>query len=506
MILQKKSYSRYITFPVKTICRSKRRFKNACKITQKRVHLIHINSSEKTAFCSQEITVVSETNRQYKGHGEKTMNIVIFTDTYLPKIDGVAVSVSGFVKMMTPKGHRFLIFCPSYPGTDSEESDTLSGSESVIIHRFKSAPLPSYPDIKVVLPSYKKISKALEKFNPDIIHFQTPGILGHFAVIAAHLFNIPCVGTYHTLVSEQDTYLSFYRLLRVDRLYNYFMKGKKIKTRLDKIERKESRSIKKKVILNLANMLYNYGEIIISPSQLIKKELISYQVKKPVVVVSNGIELDKFTGKQRKHPGNAPSLLHVGRISYEKNCEVLLKAFALILKEIPDATLHIIGDGPALPSLRIEAKQLGITDKVSFPGFVKRDDLPEIYLKHDIFLTASTMETQGLVALESAATGLPMIGVDSYALPELIRHNVNGYISQPFDHITMAANTVKLLKSPEIYESFSKHSLEIAAEHDIHTSADKLLSIYQMIIDSSKQQRNITNSDSNGISQYEYDK
>ncbi len=416
------------------------------------------------------------------------MNIVIFTDTYLPKIDGVAISVSNFMKYMVPEGHRFLIFCPSYAGTEREETV----SESVKIIRFKSAPLPSYPDIKVVIPSHRRIRKALEEFRPDIIHFQTPGMLGHYAVLASHLYSIPCTGTYHTLVSEQDMYLSLYRLLRMDRILNYFRTGRKIRKNLNKIERKSVKSIKKRVILGLANMLYDQGEMIISPSQLIRKELQSYGVRKPVVTVSNGLELDKFSSEPRKFPGKAPRLLHVGRISYEKNCEVILKSFALILEKIPDAVLSIIGDGPALPSLKIEAKQLGIDSKVSFPGFIKHDDLPETYRNHDIFLTASTMETQGLVALESAASGLPLVGVDAYALPEIIVDGHNGFIAPPGDHQEIAAAAIRILTDPDLYEVFSENSISVASGHDIKACSRKLEETYKMVIDSFNRHSTVT--------------
>ncbi|HNE23926.1 MAG TPA: glycosyltransferase, partial [Leptospiraceae bacterium] len=405
-------------------------------------------------------------------------NVVIFTDTYLPKVDGVGISVDHFTRILGGRGHNFVICAPRYSDHDPE---TISDHIHVI--RFKNAPLPSYPDIKVVIPSHKKLTKAMTMFPPDLVHIQTPGLLGQYGVLAAKMYGVPMIGTYHTLVSEQDTYISLYRLLKVDTLLNYFKSHKKIEKRLDKIERKKKeKTLKSQLIYKLTLGLYQAGELIISPSHLIKKDLVEGGASIPIEVVSNGMDLDRFRG-EIKEPRKPPKFLHVGRISFEKNCEVVLKAFALILEKIPDATLDIIGDGPALTSIKIEAKQIGVFDRCNFPGFVAHGSLHEIYPKYDLFLTASTMETQGLVVLEAMACGLPCVGVNAYALPELIQHERNGFVVEPFDHIHMAERALQLLGDPELYKKFSAQSLAIAGEHELNSCADRLESVYHSVVE-----------------------
>ena len=406
------------------------------------------------------------------------MNIVIFTDTFLPKIDGVGISVDHFSRILAGRGHKFMILCPRY-----DSNDFMRIGDNIEIQRFKNAPLPSYPEIKVVLPSRKKVRRAMTDFKPDLVHIQSPGLLGQYGVLAARMYGVPHIGTYHTLISEQDTYISLYRLLKMDSLLNYFKSEKKIKPRLDKIEvGKKEKTIKKRIILKLCNSLYETGRLIISPSHLIKKELESNGVTTPIEVISNGMDLTRFTGTVRQANIDAPRFLHVGRISYEKNCEVVLKAFALILQKKPGATLDIMGDGPALTSLKIEAKQLGIIDKVNFTGFVQRETLPEKYPQYDVFMTASTMETQGLVVLEAISCGVPCVGVDSFALPELIRHGENGFIVEPFDHINMAARAMELLENPETYKKFSSAGLDLSREHELERCADKLERVYKSVV------------------------
>ena len=136
--------------------------------------------------------------------------------------------------------------------------------------------------------------------------------------------------------------------------------------------------------------------------------------------------------------------------------------------------------------MKIEARQHDVYDKINFPGFVSRDTLPGIYPKYDLFLTASTMETQGLVVLEAMACGLPCVGVNSFALPELIQDGRNGYIVEPGHHIDMAERAMKILKDRDLYRSFSEQSLAIAQEHDIGNCAVKLENTYKQAIESYK--------------------
>lgn len=409
------------------------------------------------------------------------MNIVIFTDTYLPKIDGVGISVDNFSRLLSQKGHQFVICAPKY-----EDEESVETPEGVQIIRFKNAPLPSYPEIKVVLPSHKRLNKAMHAFGegqkPDLIHIETPGLLGQYGVFASKMYNVPMLGTYHTLVSEQDTYISLYRLLKVDTLLGYFKANKKIKKNLEKVERKDTSGFKKRLIMQLTNKLYDQCSIVVSPSFLIKEELMATGLRAPVEVVSNGMDLTRFKGDAKAQPQDPPKFLHVGRISYEKNCDVVLKAFSLIQEQIPGATLDIIGDGPAVPSLKVEANQLDLQDHITFHGYVPHKELHTRYPQYDCFLTASTMETQGLVVLEAMACGLPCVGVDKFALPELIQDDRNGFIVEPYDHVAMAKKALEMVQDNNLFRRFSEQSLAIAQEHELNRCAERMETVYKMVL------------------------
>lgn len=405
------------------------------------------------------------------------MRILYFTDTFLPKIDGVAISIKNFSEHLSARGHEFRILCPRYG-----EGDFSRINDNIHIERFRCGYLPSYPDIKVVLPSPNKIRRVFKEFKPDVVHIHTPGLMGLYAVNASEKYGVPTIGTYHTLMAEQDMYVSFYRLLKIDKLFmkiSRFKKRLKIKD-LIKVEKFNKLNIRKKVILKICNNLYDRCDQIISPSHLLKNQLLEYGIKKPITVVSNGMDLSRFKGSVRELPEN-PKLLHVGRISYEKNCDVIINSFKLINEQIPSSTLTIIGEGPALGSLKIQAEKLGLADKIHFLGFINHDILHEYYPKYDAFLTASTMETQGLVILEAIACGLPAIGVNSFAIPELVVDNKNGYIAEPFNVREIADKTILLLTEKEKFSEFSKASMEIASEHELGKCVDKMEEVYRNV-------------------------
>ena len=405
------------------------------------------------------------------------LRVLIFSDSYLPKIDGIGISTDRFTRLLAKEGHEFVVVCPRYSKDDFEKV-----GKRIQIIRLPNRSLPSYPDVRLVLPKYRKLKKMIKEFKPHLIHFQTPGILGTVAGFLARKYKIPLVGTYHTMMNELGEYISPYRLLKLDRLVQKILQGTKLSKLSDhKVAHKKQKSLTNKLIYKITNSVYEQGKLIISPSILIKQELEKQKVKVPVVVVSNGMDLKKFSGKPRKL-SKKPKLLHVGRIGFEKNADVLVRSFVEVKKKIPEATFSIVGDGPALASVKELAIALKIDSSIDFPGFIRPEQLPEVYENHDFFWTASAMETQGLVALEASACGLPSVGVDAYALPELIIHGNNGFIAPPFDHLKIARYAVSILTDAKLYKKFSANAIQVAARHDVKKSAKKLLKVYEKVI------------------------
>jgi glycosyltransferase involved in cell wall biosynthesis len=119
-------------------------------------------------------------------------------------------------------------------------------------------------------------------------------------------------------------------------------------------------------------------------------------------------------------------------------------------------------------------------------GFVSRAIIKKTLKRHDFFVTASTMETQGLVLLEAMAAGLPVIGVDALAVPELVHNEVNGYLVEPRNPEQMAEAMLKLTESAKRNKEFGEKSLEMAEVHDLPNCAAKLERVYEDLIASKK--------------------
>jgi glycosyltransferase involved in cell wall biosynthesis len=416
------------------------------------------------------------------------MKIAIFTDTYLPNSGGVVRSLVNSTNLLTLKNHEVLIFAPSAKGYRDQPQ------ENVKVYRFSSIPLPTYKCFRIAFPSIIKTIKILRTEDPDIIHVLDPATIGIVGIICGKLLRLPVAGTFHTLFTETLTYISPYRLLGIDKLLTYYQtkvinqdnivdlkkdtqrKLGQIAKRINKFAdidiikdskvkygNSDTEGLHKKIIWKIINWVYNKCILVTAPSESIIEELKKKGVKSKIIYLSNGIDIDKFAFK-KEYRKNSYKILHIGRLGFEKNVEVIIKAMPSILGVFPNAKLTIVGSGPALLSLVILTKKLKLNDNVVFSGYIPNNELPDMIRDHDIFVTASTMETQGLVILESMSCGLPVVGVDKYAIPDLVK------------------NVTKLLKNRELIEEYGMNSARIAKEHALEIVNEELENAYKLAI------------------------
>ena len=206
----------------------------------------------------------------------------------------------------------------------------------------------------------------------------------------------------------------------------------------------------------------------------------------PVEAVSNGVDLSSF------RPGrvlsefyskygimhDVPVVLYVGRVDPEKKVELVVEAFRRAHQMIPAMQLVIVGDG--VDRRRLEDKYAGVSE-VKFLGKVLPPDLYEIYKIGSVFVTASEIETQGIVLIEAAASGLPLIAVDKGAVGEVCINNKNGYLCRPGDVDEISDAIVKILSNLERRKEFAQKSIEIAGEHDFEKTLDQFIEIYGQV-------------------------
>lgn len=430
------------------------------------------------------------------------MRIAIFTDTYLPDKNGVATSIGSFVKLLADDGHQIAIFCPRPKNCNDEFQ------KNITIKRYSGFSTPTYKTIKLAVPSIFTVVKDLKEFEPDIIHIQTPMTLGWLGIWASNILKIKNIQTYHTYIPDFLFYVKPKTILGISQMANYVNNSRfvnsmakvdvssenfssrrwqgyaarTIKVVSEKVAKNENSKTSERIGRDYTRLVYNRAEIILTPSNAMKKILQKQGVRPPVEVLSNGIDYDFFKKKTDFSIKN--KIVHIGRLGFEKDVDVVIKAFALARKQNPKLKLDIYGDGPARDSLENLVSELGIEGGVKFFGFYNIAEVSQFLCDYDCFATASTIETQGIVILEAMAAGLPVLGVDVLAVPEIVLDDQNGYLSSERDINGMAKNMQRIVSDEKKLQQFGQMSLQIAKSHEIANCKDRLVGFYQRVIDS----------------------
>lgn len=428
------------------------------------------------------------------------MRIAIFTDTYLPDKNGVAMSIDHFTRLLADDGHQIVVYCPKSGRYKDKKYPNIN------VRRYASFSFPSYKDIKISTPFILSVTKDLKAFNPDIIHIQTPMAVGWIGIWAARILKKKSIQTYHTYIPDFLVYLQPKTLFGVNKLANYINNsrlikelaeddtsienfdsaklklylGNKIKDFTKKLSENKNTKFTDKFGKDYTRAVYERSKLVLTPSNAMRKILIKQGVRSRVEVLSNGINYDFF--KKKEDYEIKKKMVYFGRLGYEKNVDVVIKAFDAALKKDADLRLDILGDGPARASLQNLAKELGIAKQVNFGGAYDIKKLSQQLHEYDFFVTASTIETQGIVILEAMASGLPVLGVDKLAVPEVVLDGKNGYLSKPGNVASMAKNMIKILEDPDRLKHFGKKSLAIAKSHEIMHCKDRLIGYYEQAI------------------------
>ena len=413
------------------------------------------------------------------------MKIVIATAVYYPQINGVAVFSHNLACGLAARGHEVLVICPSQTGKSYEEIQ-----DKVKVCYLKSINAKVYPDQIHEVPPKKKIGKVtlpkiwyryglrvsvfpqrevariLDEFGPEIVHVQVSDPIGLSVVGWARKHQVPVVTTEHNQPEVLTDSLKIPKPLKkgANAVLSAYFRNRQSKS-----------------------------DFVTMPTERAIKNLFSKTKKDlgvPIAAVSNGVDLKCFkpgkaaTEIYQKYnlPSDRPIALYVGRVDPEKQVGTVVKAFKKVLKKVPEAMLVVVGDGVDKARLIKLAANLGIGDNVRFLGKVLPPDLYELYKMGWVFVTASEIETQGIVLIEAAACGLPLIAVDKGAVAEVCQDEVNGYLCQP-GGVAEIANALELiLKDEKLRKKFAAESLKIANEHDFEQTLDRFENIYQRLL------------------------
>ncbi|MBN2535071.1 MAG: glycosyltransferase family 4 protein [Spirochaetales bacterium] len=379
------------------------------------------------------------------------MNIGLFSDTYLPQINGVVTSLEIFRKELEKKGHKIYIFCPRIGSMNN-----LPVS-STYLKRFISIPYFLQREYRIVFPLSSKLLH-FSKYNLDVIHSHDFFPLGILAWILSKKFNIPHVHTYHTLWTEYAHYSFLPRGMG-----SGFLKW-------------------------WSKIFCNSCDLIISPSSLIKNVLESYDVKTKIEIIPTGIDYESFTksnGKKVREELHLSQKIRIlsfaGRLGKEKNIYFLLRAFKLIQDKYPLSILLIIGDGPEKKSLIHFTQSLKLKGKILFLGYKKRNEVLSILSQSDLFVFPSKTETQGLSLLEALACGTPAVAIKAMGVADILKDDVGGYLVNDNEK-EFADKVDTILKDNMLHKKKVEEAVKRAEEFSSSRMTEKLVKSYESVL------------------------
>lgn len=388
----------------------------------------------------------------------RPLRILMISDVYFPRINGVSTSIQTFSRALRQEGHRVTLIAPAYPAPRTGHSD-----EDII--RIPSRALVNDPEDRMM--KRRRIRQLLPRLRAgdyQLIHVQTPFVAHYAGRELARALGLPLLVSYHTFFEE---YLHHYVPLLPRTALRWLARS---------FTRRQGNEV----------------EALVAPSEAMRRVLLDYGIQRPIAVIPTGIEANAFVPgdgnafKQRLGmPRKAPTLVHVGRIAHEKNIGFLLDVMAQLLPSQPEAQLIIAGEGPALRELQDRARTLGLDDSIRFVGYLDRDKaLRDCYAAGDIFLFASRTETQGLVLLEAMAQGLPLVstavmGTRDIVLPE------RGALALPEEAGAFARAIDALLQDPERRTRMSQEAGAFARRWSVPVVTGQLVELYHRLIEHS---------------------
>ncbi|MCB9432407.1 MAG: glycosyltransferase [Ardenticatenaceae bacterium] len=388
------------------------------------------------------------------------MRIVHLCQSYPPMISGASLSVQQLASGQAANGHQVLVLSAS---DQAKGYTTKSGN--LQITRLPSHHNPYRIGQRFLLWPQRAVWVELLRFKPDVIHLHEAFGLGLIGLQAAQRLQIPVVFTAHQLPWFAAAYMP--KVLGLPQLVEA-------------------------ITWQYARWFLRHCTAVIAPTQTIA-QIIQQRLHQPVQVVNYGLNQQQFRpmptepseyirlcGKYGLDP-DLPVVLHVGRLDVEKQVDLLLHAVAQVKKQMLVQFL-VIGDGCQRQSLLQLSQDLGIAEYCHFPGYVLPDgDLPGLYRLASVFITASQIETFGIVVLEAMACGLPVIAVNATCMPELVHDHQNGLLVPPNDSAAMAQQLVWLLQNPEIAARWGETSWQMAQRYGASRMNQEMLAVYTAV-------------------------
>lgn len=378
------------------------------------------------------------------------MKVALFTDTFLPQVNGVSLTLQRLVDHLQQRNISIRVFAPV-----TSKNDFFAEH----LHRFASFPFFLYPECRIAIPNFLSIRQLILDFQPDLIHIATPFNMGLCGLYFSKKYHIPWIASHHT---HFDRYLQYYRL-----------------------------GLLSPLIWKYLRWFHATCHTVLAPSLETKKQLQQHGFPR-TDVWRRGVDAALFHPHKRSaHLREIYQIeekyicLYVGRLAPEKDLDILIDVIKTLSEPIR-SQVHwlIVGDGPLLPQLK-EAQ----LPRTTFTGYLQGETLAEAYASADLFVFPSTTETFGNVVLEALASGTPAIGARAGGVQEIIHHQQTGYLCTPRSVSDMTEAITYALRQPEILEQWSKNASHYARSQSWETILDQVIDHYKMTIEQSAQEQ-----------------
>ncbi len=382
------------------------------------------------------------------------MRLLMISDVYFPRVNGVSTSIQTFAREFVELGHEVTLLAPDYGAAQPEPFDVI---------RLPSRYFLFDPEDRIIRwGRIRRHHARLDAAGFDLVHIHTPFIAHYAGQALARRLGVPVVSSYHTFFEQ---YLDKYVPLVPSAWMRY-------------VARRFSAA--------------QCGDVdaLAVPSEAMLEVLTRYGVRTPAEIVPTGIDLSKFhTGDgaafRRHHgiPEDRPLLVHVGRLAFEKNCDFLLRMLVHVRAAVPDVLLVVAGGGPARRHLEGLTRRLGLENHVRFVGYLARDGaLENCYAAGDAFVFASRTETQGLVLLESLALGTPVVATAEMGTREVLRDGEGCLIASDSEQ-AFAATTTRVLTDAGLRASLRARARPYAEQWSARAMAERMLGVYARVCD-----------------------
>lgn len=401
------------------------------------------------------------------------MRIAFFTDTAYPVKDGVSIITKELAEYFCKAGHEVILFSLGH-------RDEILDFGKLKIYKFKSKTINVYPayQYSLIKPT-RKIYKILQEFDPDIIHSHSNFVMGAVAYQMACRLNKPFVSTFHTFIID-------FACQVLDGYSNEFTPPMKFISKF-----KPANSFVKLLIRGLGDLglasYYNLPDRVTVPSKICKDYISFHCPDQKVDVIPNfynsGGKRTRETVLRKKYNINKKDfvILHVGRISTEKRIDIVIKVAANLMAKYDNIKLIITSDGPVKKDMQTLAKELGISKKVIFTGYIDEKDLKGLYKLSNVFVSPALFETFNVSAMTAMDFAIPIVGAESNGLKSIIINGYNGFlVKHENNEIYNYSKKIELIcKDRKLAGKLGANGIKLAKKMNIKAVAKQYIQTYK---------------------------